>query len=87
MVSDDSLDPNGPLRGTAYAFSSNGGATWNNFNHIEEKLLMPEAIVLEQNYPDPFNPNTEIRYSVPITDYGFVSLKVFYLPGREVARW
>ena len=33
-------------------------------------------------YPDPFNPSTNIRYSV--ADPGFVTLKVYDLLGREV---
>jgi uncharacterized delta-60 repeat protein len=39
--------------------------------------------VLEQNYPNPYNPTTTIRYSIPQTD--FVSLKVFDIIGNEVA--
>lgn len=37
---------------------------------------------LENNYPNPFNPNTTIRYSIPSD--GNVSLKVFDVLGREV---
>ena len=33
MVADDSSNTS-PSRRTAYAFSSNGGATWNNFNNV-----------------------------------------------------
>ena len=36
-----------------------------------------------KNYPNPFNPTTEISYSVPKN--GYVTLKVFDLIGREVA--
>lgn len=38
---------------------------------------------LEQNYPNPFNPNTNIRFR--ISDFGFVSLKIFDVLGNEVA--
>ena len=38
---------------------------------------------LYQNYPNPFNPSTKIKYQ--IADYGFVSLKVYDILGREVA--
>lgn len=34
MVATDSAAPNGASRRTAYAFSSNGGVTWNNFNDL-----------------------------------------------------
>ncbi|MBK7499401.1 MAG: T9SS type A sorting domain-containing protein [Ignavibacteriales bacterium] len=44
--------------------------------------LLPSDYQLEQNYPNPFNPSTKIRYS--ITEYSFVTLKVFTLLGEEI---
>ena len=38
---------------------------------------------LYQNFPNPFNPSTTIKYS--IAKSGFVSLKVYDIMGREVA--
>ena len=38
---------------------------------------------LFQNYPNPFNPITKITYQV--AEYGFVSLKVYDILGREVS--
>lgn len=38
---------------------------------------------LSQNFPNPFNPSTEIKFTVAKT--GFVSLKVYDLLGKEVA--
>jgi hypothetical protein len=38
---------------------------------------------LEQNYPNPFNPSTKIKFR--ISDFGFVSLKIFDVLGNEVA--
>jgi len=44
--------------------------------------LLPSDYQLEQNYPNPFNPSTKIRYS--ITEYSFVTLKVYTLLGEEI---
>jgi hypothetical protein len=38
---------------------------------------------LEQNFPNPFNPTTSIRFSVPQTER--VELAVFNLNGQQVA--
>jgi hypothetical protein len=43
---------------------------------------IPNEVQLFQNYPNPFNPKTRIGFR--IADYGFVSLKVFDVLGREV---
>ena len=43
---------------------------------------LPSTFRLEQNYPNPFNPITNIGFR--IADFGFVSLKVFDVLGREV---
>jgi hypothetical protein len=43
----------------------------------------PSEFRLEQNYPNPFNPKTNFGFR--IADFGFVSLRVFDVLGREVA--
>ena len=51
-----------------------------------ENDLESFAFKLEQNFPNPFNPNTVIRYSIsPANAKQFVSLKVYDILGNEVA--
>ena len=47
-----------------------------------ENNVVPEEYVLYQSYPNPFNPSTTIKYSIPNSDR--VSLKVYDILGREV---
>jgi hypothetical protein len=43
----------------------------------------PEGFSLSQNFPNPFNPSTNIKYSVPKTS--MVSIKIYDLPGNEIS--
>jgi hypothetical protein len=43
----------------------------------------PASHALHQNFPNPFNPTTTIRFSIPTA--GDVSLKIFNLLGERVA--
>jgi hypothetical protein len=45
--------------------------------------LTAKVFALESNYPNPFNPSTNIAFSIP--QDGKVSLKVFNILGQEVA--
>ena len=49
---------------------------------INERSI-PKEFFLAQNFPNPFNPSTNISFSVP--SKSFISLKVFDVLGREVA--
>jgi hypothetical protein len=44
--------------------------------------LIPKKFALEQNFPNPFNPVTQINYSV--AKEGFVKISVYDILGREV---
>ena len=50
---------------------------------VTETRLAPANFRLDQIYPNPFNPTTEIRYQ--ISEISNVSLKVYDILGREVA--
>jgi hypothetical protein len=47
---------------------------------------LPTEFALAQNYPNPFNPATRIAYAIPVGTHEVVSLSVFDVLGREVAR-
>ena len=49
----------------------------------EEMPLLSSEFNVSQNYPNPFNPSTKIKYS--LNQYGYVSLKVYDVLGKEVA--
>jgi len=46
--------------------------------------LTPDKFELSQNYPNPFNPVTKISFSIP--KQSLVSLKVYDMLGKEVAK-
>lgn len=49
----------------------------------EENNSLPEGFILNQNFPNPFNPTTTIGFSLGKPE--FVTLKVYDILGREVA--
>ena len=44
--------------------------------------VLPAKFRLDQNFPNPFNPTTTIRFAIP--EPAFVTLKLYDLHGREV---
>lgn len=64
-----------------FIFSNTGNGTL--IAVEKQKSLQPAALDLSQNFPNPFNPSTEIHYSIPVK--GNVSLRVFDLLGNEIA--
>jgi hypothetical protein len=57
--------------------------SWGGVSEVKAIGGVPTSSTLEQNFPNPFNPTTNIVFSVAKTSS--VSLKVFNLLGREVA--
>lgn len=51
---------------------------------VEVEVTIPKVFALEQNFPNPFNPTTKIKYSIPVE--GFVTLELFNALGEKVAR-
>ena len=50
---------------------------------VDQKEISPYEFSLSQNFPNPFNPDTKIQYSVKNKQN--VSLKVFDILGKEIA--
>lgn len=68
-----------------------GGTSWkgvyrsvNKTTSVENKFIqLPQVFSLEQNFPNPFNPITKIRYQV--SGNSRVYLRVFDVLGKEIA--
>ena len=52
------------------------------FSSIVYSQKVKTEIILQQNYSNPFNPSTQIGYS--LVEGGYVSLKIYDSIGREV---
>jgi hypothetical protein len=80
--------------GNVYVTGSSGGSgTSDDFATIKYsqsptsidqiKYDLPEKYSLNQNFPNPFNPSTNISYQLPFS--GQVALKIYDVLGKEVA--
>jgi len=49
----------------------------------EEDVLLPVEFTLDQNFPNPFNPSTMIKFALPSS--GYVTLDVFNSLGEKIA--
>ena len=61
----------------------------NSINILKISDIIPTKYYLYDNYPNPFNPSTNIKFEIPEnrkwkTENGIVSLKIFNLPGKEI---
>ena len=71
---------------TSYAATLGNGDAYLSKLHkqaINNTTSLPKEYKLFDNYPNPFNPSTTIRYELPKN--GFVTIKVYDILGREVA--
>ena len=78
-----------PLRQDAVASlrleeaSLNGGETPVQLAGDAASLTLPDGYALLQNWPNPFNPETQLRYQV--AEQGPVRLRIFDLTGQQIA--
>ena len=65
--------------GGTILYTTNGGVSF-----IEEEVIdeVPTGFLLSQNFPNPFNPSTSIKYQV--ASISFVSLVVYDILGNEI---
>ncbi|MBX7043616.1 MAG: T9SS type A sorting domain-containing protein [Ignavibacteria bacterium] len=70
------------LKATVGWVRANGGVI-TGVNNGSSVSLNPNDYSLAQNFPNPFNPETSIRFSIPSRE--LVTLKIYSVLGKEVA--
>jgi hypothetical protein len=68
---------------TDWVYSQRYMYTYQPLTAVKESRTLPERFSLSDNFPNPFNPSTQVRYTVGKRTY--VTLKIFDVIGREVA--
>lgn len=71
--------------GYIFAGTFNQGLFKSNYSTTDITKLVDKNVTtfyLSQNFPNPFNPNTKIEFSIP--EYGFVKVEVYDALGRKV---
>lgn len=88
MFSDDEVEYwiSADLSGGNQSLSGNhvngSGTSFIQWKKVANVVENPASFMLEQNFPNPFNPKTIIRYSIPEDDH--VKICVYDLYGRKV---
>jgi len=102
IVSDHKSRPKSGYQGDYIGITSSNGKVWplwmDDFSGVQQAWTVgvdilvgiaennsaPKNFSLKQNYPNPFNPSTKIGFQ--IKDERFVTLAVYDITGREVAK-
>jgi hypothetical protein len=76
-----------PPNYNGYSITAHPGQTNVNFNFTltdieSSQSLVPNEFLLEQNFPNPFNPRTSIRFNLP--ESGMVKLTLYNILGQEI---
>ncbi|GAI38093.1 unnamed protein product, partial [marine sediment metagenome] len=62
--------------------SYSGGPDDNGPTEVTKNGIMPDAVRIIGNYPNPFNPRTTIEFTLP--SYGIVNLAIYNITGQKV---
>jgi ligand-binding sensor domain-containing protein len=72
--------------GSTVYLATAAGVVWkrslSEVTSVQNYTAMPERFSLSQNFPNPFNPETKIRFQ--LKENGWTTLKIYDLVGREV---